>query len=117
MSVLNRRAQGFRKRNRRVEVKAVDGRAASRHLLPNDGCSVQPIGEWVTTEVPRAEEIVLRTGSVDRGQFLAVDKEHVVAFTPPLMLILQHRHGYADEVAAAGSLHPNVVAFSVQILF
>src|SRR3954452_940611 len=70
----------------------------------------------MAAEVPSAQKVILRARSVDRRQLLAVDKKHVVAFAPPLVLILQHRHGYADEVSAPGRFHPDVVAATVKIL-
>ena len=68
-------------------------------------------------KIPRAQEIIFRSGAVDRRRVLPIDEEHVVAFAPPAVLILQHRHGHADKVAAPGRFHPDVVAFAIQILF
>src|SRR5207249_640291 len=66
-------------------------------------------------EVPRAEEVILRAGAGDRWRRLAVDEEHVVAFAPPEVLVLENRHRDADEVAPPGCFHPHVVVFSAKV--
>ena len=71
----------------------------------------------MAAKIPRAQEIIFRSGAVDRRRFLPIDEEHVVAFAPPAILILQHRHGHAHKVPASGCFHPDVVAFAIQILF
>src|SRR5580692_8518140 len=115
MAVLDRRSERLGERNRRIEMKPINGRAASRELGAFHGCSEQRIGERMIAKVPSTEKVVFRPSAVNGWTLFSVDKKHVVAFTPPAVLILKHRHGHADEVSLAGGFHPHVVPFSVKI--
>jgi hypothetical protein len=48
---------------------------------------------------------------------IAVDKEHVVAFAPPAVLVFENGHGDANEVSLAGGLHPDIVVPAVEIFY
>ena len=71
-------------------MEAIHGRFAPGALFTNDGSTVQPIEEWVSAKIPCAEEIIFRTSPGNGGARFTVDEEHVVAFAPPAVLILQH---------------------------
>src|SRR5215468_8279926 len=71
----------------------------------------------MAAEVPGAQEVIFRTRSVDGWQLLAVNKKHVVAFPPPFVLILKNGHRHANKVAPTGCFHPDIITFSVWILF
>src|SRR6266700_3342578 len=66
-------------------------------------------------EIPCTEKIILRAGSCDGRPGLAINKKHVVSFAPPAVLILQHRHGDANEMASADGRQPKVIAFAGQV--
>src|SRR5271170_794851 len=115
MAMLDRRCERLGKRNRRIQMKPIHGRAAARNLGTFHGRSEQRIGERMIAKVPSSEKVIFRPSTVNGGTLFPVDKKHVVAFTPPAVLILKHRHGHADEVSLAGGFHPHVVAFSIKI--
>src|SRR5258705_2173716 len=53
--------------------------------------------------------------AVDGRAGFAIDKKHVIAFTPPAILILEDGHGDADVVSLAASVEPDVVVFAGKI--
>ena len=116
VSVLDGGADRFCEGNGRIKVKAIDRRATARPFFALDRGAVEPIGESTAAKIERAKKIILRARSVDGRTRFAVDEKHVVAFAPPTVLILQHRHGHTDKLAAALGLHPNVIPFAVQVL-
>src|SRR5215831_18404233 len=69
----------------------------------------------MAAEIPCAQKIVLGAGAIDGWQFLSVDEEHIIALAPPLVLILENRHGHADEMAAPCCFHPDVISFAVEV--
>src|SRR5271165_2402140 len=96
-------------------MKSIDAGFTASDFLPYHRRSVQLIREWLTAEVPRTEEVVLGTSSRDRRLCLTVDEEHVIPFSKPFVLVLQHRHGDAHELASSFCFNPNVVIRAVQI--
>src|ERR1700733_7220846 len=96
-------------------MKSIDAGFAAGYFLPHHWRSVQMVREWLTAEVPRTQEVVFGTSSRDRRLGLAVDEEHVIPFSKPLVLVLQDRHGHADELSSSFCFHPNVVARAVEI--
>jgi len=67
-------------------------------------------------KIPRAQEVILRARAIDRRMLFAVNKEHVVAFAPPTVLILENGHGHTHEVPLPGRFKPYVITLSVEIL-
>src|SRR5436309_2314058 len=59
-------------------------------------------------EIPASQEIILAAGADDGGLAFVVDEDHVVAFAPPAVGVLQHAERYAHQVAAAARLHVDV---------
>src|SRR5579883_211054 len=116
MAMFDGGAERFGERNGRIEVKPVHGITASGPLFAFYGSTEKTVGEGAAAEIECAQEIVFRTGAIDRGARLAVDKEHVVAFTPPAVLILEDGHGYAKKLTAAPCLEPDVVVLAIKIL-
>ena len=114
--VLDRRAQRLGERNRRIEVESINGGSRAGALVAFHRRAEQAVRKRVLPEIPRAEEIIFRSGADDRRCRLTVDEEHVVSLAPPEVLILQDRHRDAGEMAAAGGLHPDVVVFTLQVL-
>ena len=96
-------------------MKSINTGFATGDLLPYHRRSVQLVGEWLTAKVPCTKEVVLGSSSRDRRLGLTVDEEHVVPFSKPFVLVLQDRHGHADELTAPFRFHPNIVARTVQI--
>ena len=70
----------------------------------------------MVAKIPGTEKIVFRPGAVDGGVLFSVDKEHVVAFTPPAVLILKNGHGHAYKVSLSTCFQPHVVIFSIKVL-
>src|SRR5215831_1442367 len=117
VAVFDGGANGFRERNRRIEVEAVHRGSAARALFALHWRSVQPMRKAALPEIPRTEKIILRAGADDGRARFAVDEKHVVAFAPPAVLVLQHGHGDTNEMASAGRGKPKVIAFAGQVLF
>src|SRR5579864_6358449 len=86
--MLDGRAQRFRKRNRRIEMEAIQRPSSARQFLAYNWRTKQSVGECVSPEIPRSQKIILRPGSVDRRRALAIDIKHVIALAPPAILIL-----------------------------
>src|SRR5437588_12101037 len=95
--------------NGRIQVKAIHARLAARQLLPYNGGPVQLIGKRLAAEVPGTYKVIFRAGSHNRGRRLSVNEEHVVPFSPPEVMILQHRHGYSDILPMPCRLPPYVL--------
>src|SRR5271170_2298565 len=60
-------------------------------------------------ETPGAEEVILRAGAGNRRLPGAVNEKHVVALAPPLILVLQDRHGHTGILTTAPGIEPYVV--------
>src|SRR5579872_1449383 len=116
MSMLNRCAQRFRERNGRIQMESIDRRSSTRYFLSYYWRTKKWIRERMPAEIPRSQEVVFRSRSVDRRQFLSVDEKHVIPLAPPSVLILEHRHRDANEMSTPGRFHPDVVAFAVEVL-
>src|SRR5271156_594762 len=99
----------------RIQMKSIDAGFPTGNLLPHHRRSVQLVREWLTAEVPRTKEVIFGTSSRDRRFGLTVDEEHVIPFSKPLVLVLQDRHGHADELSSSFCFNPNVVVRAVQI--
>src|ERR1700675_1611922 len=96
-------------------METVKGRVRAGALFSNDVRAEKRIGKRVSAEIPRAEEVVFRAGTVDGRRFFAVNEKHVVAFSPPVIMILKNGHGDAGELAAASGFHPDVVVFAGEV--
>src|SRR6266436_2993614 len=96
-------------------MEAVDGSPASRVFATFHGSAVESITERVRAESPSAEEIIFGASAVDGGAGFAVDEKHVVAFAPPIILILEDGHGDANEVSLAAGFEPDVIVFTGKI--
>ena len=103
----------LRKSDRGVEMKTIHTRSAARQLFSYDRRSIKLIRKWLAAKIPCAKKVVFRTCADDRRSVSAVNKEHVIAFTPPSILILQHRHGYANILPVPFRIHPDVVVFAI----
>src|ERR1700746_2467935 len=97
-------------------MEPVDRRAAAGLFRSLHGRAVESIRECVVPEPPRSKKVILGARALDGRSRLAIDEEHVIAFTPPVILVLQNGHGDAHEMAAPGGFHPNIVAFAAQVL-
>src|ERR1700674_1779951 len=93
----------------------VGGRLATGALFTHDGSTVKPIVEGVTAKIPGAEEIVFGTCSSDGWPGFTINEKHVVAFTPPSVLILQDGHADPDEMSATRGVQPDVVLLAVEV--
>ncbi len=71
----------------------------------------------MAAKIPGAQEIVFGTCSVNGWAGFAVHEKHVVAFTPPAILILEDRHCDADEMSAASGVQPEVIFLAVKVRF
>src|SRR5258708_9531837 len=116
MSVFDRGPQRSGERNWRVQVETVDRGPAAGAFFSLQRRAKLGVRERLVAKVESPQKIILGTWSGDRRRFLAVNKEHVVAFAPPSVLVLQDRHAYADKVPAPLGLHPDVVVLAVHIL-
>src|SRR6266481_1924239 len=110
-------AQRLCKSNRRIQVKAIDGRFASGAFFTDNWSAVQPIEKGMAAKIPCAKEIILRTSPRNGGARFTVDEKHVVAFTPPAVLILQDGHGDPDEMPATRGVQPEVIFLAVEVRF
>src|SRR5580698_105292 len=90
VAMLDCRFERLGERNRRIQMKPIHGRAATRNLGTFHGRSEQRIGERMIAKVPSSEKVVFRPSAVNRGTLFSVDKKHIVAFAPPAVLILKH---------------------------
>jgi hypothetical protein len=68
-----------------------------------------------SAEIPAPQEVVLAPGAGDGGFALIVDEDHLVAFAPPAIRVLQHSQGHAHQVALAARFHVDVILLSVQV--
>src|SRR5271157_3880635 len=116
MAMLDSGLDRLREGDRRIEVEAVKGPARSGEFRAHNGSTEGSVGKWMPAKIPRAQEIVFGAGAVDGGESFAVNEEHVIAFAPPTILVLQDGHGHADEMALALGFQPDVIPFSVEIL-
>ena len=96
-------------------MKAIHTRSTACQLLADDGRAIQWIGKWLAAKVPCAEKIILRSRASDGWLLCAVDKEHVVAFAPPKVLVLQHRHGDTYILSMPFRIHPDIIPIAIQI--
>src|ERR1700722_1112660 len=113
--MLNGGFQRFFEWNRLVEVEAINARLATCLLRTHYGRTIELIRKWLASEVPCTQKIILRARSNDRWCLRSVDEKHVVAFAPPLILVLQHRHGHPHELAVSLCLHPDIVVLTIEI--
>src|SRR6266436_56409 len=110
-------AQRLCKSNRRIQVKAIDGRFASRAFFADNWSAVQLIEKGMSAKIPCTKEIILRTSPRNGGARFTVDEKHVVAFAPPAVLILQDRHSDPDEMPATRGVQPEVIFLAVEVRF
>ena len=68
-------------------------------------------------ETPGAKEIILRPSAGDRRLLRAINEKHVVAFAPPIILVLQDGHGHTGILAGAFGVKPNVIILSGKVSF
>src|SRR5580700_3796434 len=113
--MLNGGFERFVEWDRLVEVETIDARLAPRLLRTHYGRAIELIGKWLSAEVPRPQKIVFRARSNDRRGLRSVDEKHVVAFAPPLILILQHGHRHTHVLAVSFSLHPDIIVLTIEI--
>src|SRR5215469_3650569 len=99
--MLDGRAQRFLEGNRRVQMKAIERPLRPFLFSPHDRRPEQLIGKGLAAKIPRAQEVVFASCPIDRWQLFAIHKEHVVSLSPPAVVVLKNRHGYADEMATA----------------
>src|SRR5260370_22116066 len=115
VTVLDGGAERLRKRYRRSEMEAVDGRFASGALFPDKRSAVKPVGEGVSAKIPGAEEIVFGTRSVDGWSGFTIHEKHVIAFAPPAILILKDGHGDSDKMSAARLVQPDAILLALEV--
>src|SRR6266850_4709076 len=96
-------------------MEAIYGRARAGLLFALHRSAIQIIREAVLAESPGPQKVVFGTGAIDRRGRFSIDKEHVVAFSPPGILVLKYRHRYTYEVPAPRRFHPDVVTVAVEV--
>src|SRR5712691_5904470 len=69
----------------------------------------------MTAKIPSAEEIVFGTCSGHGWPGFTVNEKHIVAFTPPAVLILEDGHSDSDEMSVACGVQPDVIFFTVEV--
>ena len=69
----------------------------------------------MAAKIPCAKEIVFGTCAVDGWPRFTVDEKHVVALTPPTILILQDGHGNSGKMSATCGLQPDVIFLAVEV--
>ena len=74
------------------------------------------VRKCLAAEIPGAIEIIFCPRTVDGWQVVAIDKEHVVAFAEPSVLVLQYGLRYANEVSFTYGLEKHVVVSPAQVL-
>src|SRR6266481_60702 len=99
-------AQRLCKSNRRIQVKAIDGRFASRAFFTDNWSAVQPIEKGMAAKIPCAKEITLQNSPRTGGAPFTDDQKHVVAFAPSAVLILTCRHSDPDDMPATRGVQP-----------
>src|SRR5260370_1845534 len=115
VAMFDRRSNRFGKWYGRIEVEAIQRPAAARAFFTFYRGAVQSKRERAAAEVESSKKIVFRSGADDRGMLLSVNEEHVVAFAPPIVLILKDGHRDAHEESAAGGLHPDIIGLTVHV--
>src|SRR5581483_1393116 len=96
-------------------METIDGPAGACRVTPLDRNAIQQVTGWPSVKSPGAEIIVLRTRAGDGGQLLPVHKNHVVAFPPPVVLVLKDALRDSHKVPSTRSFKENVVAGAVEI--
>src|SRR5271168_1145675 len=109
VAVLDRGLERGLENNRRIQMKAVHACSAASPAFSNDRRAVHLIGEGMVLESPCSEEIILRASARDGRLGRSVHEKHIVALTPPIILVLQDRHGYTGVLAGALRVEPHVV--------
>ena len=70
----------------------------------------------VVLHSPGVIEIVFTAGPMKARRLgILIDEDHLVAFTPPGVGVLQHAQGDAHQVAAAARLQVDVVQLAVRV--
>src|SRR5215470_7988382 len=90
--------------------------AAASSLFALNRRAEHAIREWALAKIEGPQEIIFRSGPVDGGALLSVEKKHFISLAPPTILVLQHRHRDAQKETLSRRFHPNVVTFAVRIL-
>src|ERR1700728_2047436 len=98
-----------------IEMKTIHTRPRTCPARANDRSAIEQVRERVVFETPGSEEIVFRAGPADGGLLRSIDEKHVVAFTPPVILVLQDRHSDAGILAASLGIQPHVVVLAGQV--
>src|SRR5690348_17812735 len=115
-AVLDGCAEGSGEGNRRIEMEAVHRPSGSLALRAHNWGAEQSVSKGLSAKVPGSEEIIFGSRAVDGWPLFAVNKKHVVAFTPPSVFVFQDRHGDAYKLAAAFGIHPQVIVLAVEVL-
>src|ERR1019366_6531647 len=104
-----------------VAVEAVAAVAAAGALRALDERrAILVMREWhgmlAPAEVPTPAEEILRAGAVDHRHGLVVDENHLVAFAPPILLVLHDAQRHAQQMAAATGLAIDVIELAIEVL-
>src|ERR1017187_4370040 len=105
VSVLNGGLERSSERYGSVQMKTVHARPATRQFRTHDRRPIELIGERLASEVPCAQEIILRAGARNGRGRVIIDEEHVVPFAPPTILVLHNGHSDAYKLPAPPRFH------------
>src|ERR1700733_12573242 len=96
MPVFNRPPNVLAKRDRTLEVPSVEAITSSNFFwILNIGTPYKRISIGLnlsigSTEIPGAVVVVFSSATGDDGQHAIVNENHFIAFTKPVILVLQH---------------------------
>src|ERR1035441_8302228 len=117
VAMLDAHFDRFFEGDRVFQMPAVQTIAATDALgIRNEWRAVVTVRERRRSEIPSAVVVVLRSSAVDAGPILAVDKNHLIAFAKPAVLVLQHAMRDTHEVTASLGFEKHIVALAGQIL-
>ena len=104
--------------DRALDVPAVKA-IAPADSLPGVGDmrrAVVLVGERLAAKVPRAVVVVLGAGSVDGGQLVAIDEDHVVALAEPPVLVLLDGMRDTHKMTAPRRFHEDIIVRAIEVL-
>src|ERR1039458_9488630 len=116
MPMLHRHPKRFLKRDGALNVPAVEASTATDSLwIYHVRRAVVLIVEGLVTESPRSVIVVLASRTINGGQSISIDENHVVALAKPARLVLLHSMGYTHKMPFACGLHEDIIVLPVQV--